>query len=540
MKKLIRDWGVFFGFAFLIMLMFLMVNLAKTQAQTSQTWNRNIVGSGAPTFTPSTTNTNKIGYTYRDSVSETYYIWNKTTTKWIVDVDFMNGITGPAGPRGDVGATGAQGIQGIQGLQGIPGTSGGTSSWLQLVFTSPDKYGAVHALKTFSQDGKNQAYIDANYPGIGATVNDQIDWAALQMAFNDACDNGKGLILTGGAASPYKINRSIYKRKYSISLIVYGNWGMIEALPGGTYDLITCTAPTDNVDANVMINNSYTHFNDLFLKGSLSQIGINIYSTYGATYHNVRGFNLKTVIHLRFALHTDLNYCYATNCTNGMIADMGNWSGATNSNSQSNHTTFTSCHYYGDGENAGGQIVGSAFQAIASSGCSFNDCIVEGASVLYGILIDSKGSGVVKTGYIKNCHVECVNGTVGSFIKWIPASGVLTIDGVSCGILCIDGNFGQYAGLMIDVDMQYGSYATVILKDVVWWVPVNVGGVNKYFKSTNGCTWQFIYNDQITPGTPAEISNQFDTRNGGIAPTYCASTLGGCGGNRYGVTYISR
>lgn len=530
MKKLILIFALFSSFAF------------------GQTPGRIFSGSTAPTG-------RYLNYVlgrdiYCDTVAKLYYV-SKVANVWKLAPGYGSGTgggglnsftigtvtTGSAGssadatltgtvsdpvlnltiPRGNTGATGS-------------GGSGGDGGWVFNVFTSPDYYGAVHASQTFAQAGLSQPYIDSAYAGIGATTADQIDWAALQMAFNDACDNGKGLILTGGAALPYKINRAIYLRKYFISINVYGNWGMIESLSGGTYDLITRTAPTDNNDANVMINNSYTHFNDLLLKGGLSQIGINIYSTYGATYHNVRGFNLKTVIHLRFSLQTDLNYCYATNCTNGMIADMGNWSGATNSNSQSNHTTFTSCHYYGDGENAGGSIVGSAFQAIASSGCTFNDCIVEGASVLYGILIDSKGSAVVKTGYIKNCHVECVNGTAGSFINWIPAGGILTIDGI----------FGQYAGIMVSVDMQYGSYSTTILKDVVWWVPVNMGGVNKYYKSTNGATWQFLYNDQVTPGTPAEISNQFVTTGGGIAPTYCTSTTGGCGGNRFGVTYISR
>lgn len=397
-------------------------------------------------------------------------------------------------------------------------------------FTSPDKYGAVHQTKTFAQAGKDQTYINTNYPGIGATVNDQIDWAALQMAVNEACSKGKGLILKGGELSPYRINRSVMLPKYYVSIVIYGNYAMIQSTDNGSYDLLTRQAPTDNGDANVMINSSRTTIGQLLLKGGLNQIGINLGPMYQGTFVNVNGFGLKTCIHLRFDLQADVSYCNATNCTNGFIADMGNWSGASNSNSQSNHTTFRGCHYYGDGRDINNNVVGVGFAAIASSGVTFLDCIVEGYEVKYGILIDSKGSTVVKNGTITNCHVECINGTPqGSFIHWKPNGGILHVSKV----------FGQYGGLMIEVDNQTGAYPTVILDEVVWWVPLNVSGVNKFFKS-NGCTWQFNYNDNITPGTPQEITNQFDTRNGGIAPVYCPSTTGGCGGNRYGVTYITR
>lgn len=443
-------------------------------------------------------------------------------------------------PRGTTGNQGIQGPLGPQGPPGAPGGGGGDGGWIFNVFTSPDYYGAVHDSMTFTQAGLAQPYIDSAYAGTGAVIGDQIDWAALQMSLTEATTTGKCMILTGGLTNPYRINKSLYIPQFYANLDIRGNWGLIQAIgTGGTYPLITRIFPDTLIvgpdtllpqkTAEAMLN-SATRIANLHLKGGLNQIGIDIYTTYGCIYDNVRGFNLKTVVHARFALQTSFSYCYATNCTNGFIADMGNWVGASSSNSQSNHTTFTSCHYYGDGENAAGSIVGSAFQAIASSGCSFNDCIVEGASVVYGILIDTQGSSTVKTGYIKNCHVECNPGTTGAFIKWISAGGILSIDGI----------FGQYTGIMVDVEMPYGSYSTTILKNVVWWVPVNVLGVNKYYKSGNGATWQFIYNDQVTPALPTDISNQFVTTGGGVVPTYCASTLGGCGGNRYGVTYISR
>lgn len=44
--------------------------------------------------------------------------------------------------------------------------------------------GAVNKNQTFRQAGLSQSYIDQNFSGVGATLDDHIDWAAWQKSFN--------------------------------------------------------------------------------------------------------------------------------------------------------------------------------------------------------------------------------------------------------------------------------------------------------------------------------------------------------------------
>jgi hypothetical protein len=235
--------------------------------------------------------------------------------------------------------------------------------------------------------------------------------------------------------------------------------------------------------------------------------------SYGAYYQNVNCYSLQESIHLRFALRTTIDNCFATNCVSGWIVDKGNWSGASNSNSQSNHTTIKSCRYFGNGNVAIG--------IYAASGCVIEDCIIEGTSVRVGIDVDGNSSTVVKDITIRNTHFECVSGATEAFIKIRLGGGIATIDKV----------FGQYASILIDAGATSG-YLNVVLSNVPYWV--FKGG--KAFNNAGNVSWVFLYNDNpLYTNTP---STTVPTWFNGTAVSLCGGA--GCGSNRFFYTSIPR
>ncbi len=369
---------------------------------------------------------------------------------------------------------------------------------------TPEQFGAIGSNQTFVQRGISQSYINTNYPGIGATTTDNIDWAAWQMAVKMATTNGGSVKAKGGT---YYIGaKSIMIEKYAKYFEINGSYCRIVAT--GANPIFSRTSPTNNGDANVMVDLRCT-FRNLVLKGTSAQIGIDIGPSYGAHYQNILGESLGECIHLRFALRTTVENCFATNCNVGWIADRGNWSGSSNSNSQSNHTTFRSCRYFGAGD--------MAFGIYAASGCVIEDCIIEGTSVRAGIDFNGQGSTVVKDFTVRNTHFECANGASEAFIKVRMHSGIVTIDKV----------FGQYASILADIGATIG-YVTTEISHVSYWVSLN----GKYFNNAGNVGWVLLYNENpLNTNTP---TTTVPTWFNGSAVQNCGGP--GCGSNRF--TYV--
>ncbi len=170
------------GIVYMLLLIYSMLNLTESKGQGAapKAWYRQTHGYGVPKWTPSTTQPGTIAFACFDDSTGKNYVYNKSILSW-EETQFG---------KPEKGDKGDQGIQGVQGVQGIPGTSNGT---ILFPFTFPEKFGATHLNQTFAQANKDQNYINANFPGIGATVNDPIDWAAWQMATNEAGLTGKSL-----------------------------------------------------------------------------------------------------------------------------------------------------------------------------------------------------------------------------------------------------------------------------------------------------------------------------------------------------------
>lgn len=375
-------------------------------------------------------------------------------------------------------------------------TINGTSS-----VYSPEQFGAIRANQTFAQRGINQDTINKNYPGINATTSDYVDWAAWQMAVKAASSAGGTVIAKGGTY--YVGSKSIMLEKYSKYFQIDGSYSKL--ISTGTAPIFSRPSPNDNSDANLMIDLRCT-FKNLVLKGTSSQIGIDIGPTYGAYYQNIMGETLGECIHLRFALRTTVDNCFATNCNVGWVADRGNWSGSSNSNSQSNHTTFKSCRYFGAGD--------AAFKVIAASGVVVEDCIIEGFSVRAGIDFDGQSSTVVKDFTVRNTHFECTQGATEAFIKVRMGNGIVTIDKV----------FGQYGAILADIGATTG-YITAEISHVSYWVFKN----GKAFNNAGAVGWILKYNENpLNTQTP---TTTVPTWFSGTAVQNCGGP--GCGSNRF-------
>lgn len=376
-----------------------------------------------------------------------------------------------------------------------------TSSGGVFVDYSPEQYGAIRANQTFAQRGINQDTINSRYPGMGFTTSDFIDWAAWQMAVKQATANGGTVKARGGTY--YIGTKSIQIEKYAKYFEIDGGYSRL--ISTGTTPIFSRPSPTDNGDANTMVD-LRCMFRNIVLKGTSTQIGIDIGPSYGAYYQNILGETLGECIHLRFALRTTVDNCFATNCGIGWIADRGNWTGSSNSNSQSNHTTFRSCRYFGSGD--------AAFKVIAASGVVVEDCIIEGSLVRVGIDFDGQASTVVKDFTIRNTHFECSNGATEAFIKIRMHSGIVTIDKV----------FGQYAAILADIGATNG-YITTEISHVSYWVFKN----GKAFNNAGSVGWILRYNENpLNTSTP---TTTVPTWFNGIAPQNCSGP--GCGSNRF-------
>lgn len=323
------------------------------------------------------------------------------------------------------------------------------------------------------------------------TVTNQTEF---QQALNNAVNTPRSCIeitndlieLTSPLILPKTLNAS------SKRLIINGNGATIRPASGATMPALILRQPANQTEAlNVMQSHSF-HFNDLMLDGrGTADIGIDLAATYGSSVRNCSFKSLKTGLHLRFCLMTRVTNCL-TNAISGtaFISDTGNWTGASNSNSQSNHSRFEQCRVF----NAQGAY--AAFAMYAASGMVMDQCISEGGNPNYHVFFDSKGSTVVKDFVMRSSHLESVATIAG--IKLRLAGGYATIDGL----------YSQYDMILIDAESAVG-YPHLYVKNVPWLT----GGTQ--FKTTgNAVVWSFEETYQ-----PDQVWNT--TRwVGGVVPYY--------------------
>lgn len=234
-------------------------------------------------------------------------------------------------------------------------------------------------------------------------------------------------------------------------LIINGNGATIR--PADNTDLtalILRAASTQTEALNTMQSQAF-HIRDLMFDGRGRTIyGIDLAATYAASIENCSFKSSQFGAYLRFALMTRVINCLTNNISNtAFVADMGNWTGATNSNSQSNHTRYEQCRVF----NAQNAFAG--FALYAASGIVIDQCISEGGQVQNHIVFDSKGSTVVKDFTLRNTHLESV--ATGAGIKIRMSGGYATLSDI----------YSQYDMVLVDAEAAFG-YPHLYVKNVPW------------------------------------------------------------------------
>jgi len=419
---------------------------------------------GKPTIVAPTLGSYSVDFTNKQVWRST----SKTTAQWTLETD-TNIIKMYLGGRdGKDGAVGPQGPAGRDGVcPSCPPTSGGGMSF--------------------------------PYNIVIGTGDDDV---AMNAAISANVSNNKPIYLVGNITTGLI---SVPKNAFRLTIIGYGSKWNVKSTAAGA---LKRTQPANNGEANEYIVARFI-IEGIEFVGSQNQVALDLGASYMSAYRDLKFDGFLEAIHLRFALRTLIENCEAVNCVNGFIADMGNWTGADNANSQSNHTTMVDCRAYMP---SNGQV---AYGIYAASGCVVRDCIIEGFIVSKGIDFNGRNSNVVKDFTIENVHFECVNGATTAFIN---------IESFAGGTVTINKAFGQHPAMFLKANSTSGL-GFVDISNVPWWVAKN----GKFFNTSN-ITLNFKYNEAFR-GINASMWE-------GTAPQLCGGS--GCGYNKYTATDIPR
>lgn len=472
----------------LLLFLFLLPFMVEAQVSNNHRAPAHNSGNGTPI--------NRTGFgslqkydTYTDLNNGKTYEFNGTT--WTERKVFGGsdgaGSTGPKGDKGDKGDTGAPGI-----CPNCPPSGGGSSTTRIITSNLIEEFGTiviggVNSTKTVAEAG----YSSANYPGYAISNSDQFDWANLQYAMYLESQSGKEVKSYGifrgipkmvdfGASNYYLVFSGVFAHFYTSNNNAFAVFGR--------------TTPANMTDANLMIQAQYD-ISNLNIHAQSNQIGFQPGPTYTSKFSTINVWGAKTGVWLQFNLNCSVDHSMLTDCTNGILFDTldpTKTSGATNANSQSNHSTGFHNRCYGIGD--------VAFGSIASSGNVWEDCIVEGGKYKVAYLVDGKLSTVVKNAKFINLHYEGVYGT------GLCGSGeaMFKIRGLA-GTITINDLYAQYAGCAIDAQGP-GAAVTIHIEKFNWIVTPSDG---KLFYNGGTTVWHFDWNTVGDIMNPQTISSRF-------------------------------
>lgn len=479
----------------------------------NNSWYRITKVDGIPTYAPNTISWG-IRYLSININTKKWYEYNTTTKKWEETNLIPEGIPGPVGPKGDPGEkgdTGPQGPQGIQGdvgpkgdkgdkgetgAQGLKGdkgdaatitvgtvttlpagsnatvTNSGTSTNAILNFgipkgqdgsggaqyiAYPENYGAVNANRTFAQAGLSQAYIDANYAGLGFTTSDQIDGAALSKAIQ----TGMPVFIT----KPLYINKLTPVKKNNYNLWLQGFNTPINVV-GTPSSLFSREQPSTLTEAETMATCRFRIDGLIFNVNNTVTTAIDLGASYQAHVSNCRIFGGQTGIKYTFALQSLTENVDVTNAVNGIVYDYYRTSWGTANNTACNGSMIKQYRYYGTNNTYYG------IRSYATDGLIIDGIIVEGTTCRNGVFIDQLGMTTAKRINIRGVHSECTQGMGDSFARIELGGGTAEISDITA----------HYPNVLVSAKSQ--GVLVVTVKNIGWTVPVN----GKVFNNDN-CGW---------------------------------------------------
>jgi len=307
-----------------------------------------------------------------------------------------------------------------------------------------------------------------NIVGTTQYVYNEADLISAVAAHTAGTINYISVMNNIGLTASLNLPKTTTSQAKQLHINLMGNT-IYDATPTGLPYLIGRIPLDQNEALNVMQSWAFVIENGS-LRGT-SSTGTSCLLDLGATYNSVsRNLRLENAvkgIHYRFCLMGRIEHITTLNIGQESIyLDKGNWSGATNSNSQSNHTKIESCRVYNIGSNFAG------YRIQASSGVEIANSISEGNSPQWHVYFDSENSSVVKDFKIKVLHVESASTLGGIYVK------------TSGGLAEIDMVFSQYVNNLFVAESSGGAVSMIIRN--VPWLPVGTK-----FKGTGNTKWTF-------------------------------------------------
>ena len=382
-----------------------------------------------------------VGGTGKDGISPTVNVKSVTTATGVAGINAVVGVT-DSDPSANVDLNFSFIIP-----RGADGSNGGAGGNVVAGYYSPDMYGAIKTSKTLGEAGYTQSKIDATFPNIGATPNDQVDWAAYQYCISVTPDGG-----TINAGGYYYLNRGL---KFADNKRVYVYGGVLNATNNNVWTFLYRTAPgTNEVLANLQNANRFS-FNNMTIYGMGNQVGHEMQGSYNSTIENIQ-YNLLTDCGImNFELNTKVSYCMANGCARGW--SVGYLPGLTKSFYQSNNVHFYACQFRGNPSPNPSEY---AFKFRGVSGCKVDRCIIEGKQVINGVDFDDENLSTIFEFLIAYTHFECEQGAVNAAFKIRSRQGIIILDTA----------FGQSQALLADC-YSYTGNSRLLVKNVPYWVP---------------------------------------------------------------------
>lgn len=425
--------------ALLMAVGFLLISVLAFGQSAGRIWS----GKTPPTTKPTSFTSSDI---WRDTISGISYGYK---TSWYVRSDQMEGATG---------ATGPQGLPGKDGVCPSCPPSSGTSSigYIRYVTTATELNAAWDGVITGSVRSINIA--------------------------ND-------ITITKPLVVPASYNRI---------LELEGHGGKIIVPPGMTAisrSYASLTEAGAGIDCQLRIRNV------IFEAQSSTSIAIDCQATYGTKIEGCRFYSFGTAIKTGWMMGTVIYQCYFWENNISIDLDYARFTGGSNSESQSNHSTVTECKF----RHSAGQFC--AIKATAVSGLDVHHNIFEGDAIgaQYEVYFDDGNSNVVKEVNITGNHIEQAPSVAGIYVK------------LKDGYANIDGIFTQYSHTLIKFESE--AYAKLKISNVPY-LPTGtkfqyVGGGARFWFDRMPSTF-----DPAAPGSwingaaPVNIRNDWYDPNG--------------------------
>jgi len=341
-----------------------------------------------------------------------------------------------------------------------------------------EAFGAIGADSTFRQKGKTQEYVDSLYPGINASIDDNIDWAAI----NYAVLTTKKLF---AFRKSYYINKPIYiPNDFKGNVSIDGNMDTLFMVNKNAEAVFLRQQPTSLAMAEIMANNfSYSLKNMVIVCHKEAKTdGIKLGASTNFNLCRLKVYNCNTAIIIQSSINGRIDQIELVNCSRGIMFASYNLTDGYRPCSTINFNIAME------------QIVFNTNKSESSESCNPVDAIIlQSANQTtikklivtgYGpmrsaINIQATGCVLNKALNIEDVYVECFTGFTDAVIKVTNFNDHLNINGIQ----------SMYPSLLVKAEGISGAGGVVVLKNIRWAVPDKI--TKKLFYNEN-YGWIFI------------------------------------------------